>query len=159
MRPDICALHGAVRICTSPSASEQIAEDSSQTQVTEDILEIGRVKIKPTAAGGAVECRHAELVILSSLLCIAENRICLGSFLELVRRFGITGIHIRMIFLRQLAVCLLDLLFTGIPADAQHLVVISLLCHIFSRLIRLPAEHPFVLRCIRTWFKPPSHTS
>ena len=72
--------------------------------------------------------RCGRTVVMGPLLLVAEHVIGFLDFLEpllRIRRF----VDIRMILAGQLAVSLLDLLRGGVPADAQHFVVVPFLRH------------------------------
>ena len=76
----------------------------------------------------------AELVISLSLLWVAEHTICLGSLLELLLGIllfllGLTLLTVGMIFDCQFAVSLLQFIGGSVLLHAQHLVIISLVCH------------------------------
>ncbi len=69
----------------------------------------------------------AELVVARFLFRVAQNLVGLGSFLELLSgSLLVLRVHIWMVLAGQLPEGLLDIRLRGSPADAQHLVVISL---------------------------------
>jgi hypothetical protein len=68
-------------------------------------------------------------VICLTLFCVAQNIIGLLNPFELLLSLGVTGVHIRMIFPRQLAVGLLDFVFIRLAADAKRLI------QVFSHLL------------------------
>ncbi len=125
-RADAGSLHRSARIASGSSASEQVPEN-----ISEHVAEVCAVKIESTAAeaAGSVKSGMPELVILPALLGIAQNGIGLRGLLELCRGL-LPRIDVRMVFLGQLPVGLLDFLFCRAFADAQNLIIISLLfCH------------------------------
>ena len=140
---DIGALHGAVSAPASrTAAAENIAEN-----VAEDISHICAAKIKAaesssSASGAAVKCGMAELVILLTLLGIAQDTVGLGCFLKFLRSSGISGICVRMVFLCQYAVCFFYGGLVSVLGNAQNLVIISLFCHNNSPLILSGPEMP-----------------
>ncbi len=123
---DVHPLHGTL-ICPSsaPASAEQIAEN-----VSEDVTEISAAEIKSSeasgSAGAALKGSMAELVILTALLRIAQDRVGLRRLFKFLLRLFISGIHIRMVLFCHLPVCLFQSCLVRVPADAQHLVVISL---------------------------------
>ena len=83
-----------------------------------------------SAAGTAIKCSVAELIILTTFVSVTQNGIGFGSLFKLYFCFFIPWIHIWMVLLRKLAVCFLDCSIICIFAYAEHLIIISLcLCH------------------------------
>jgi hypothetical protein len=74
----------------APSSTEKIAEAK---QIAQDVAEIGeRLRIESSRTGSALQPRVPEPVVGGALLAVAEDAICLGSFLEfLFRRDGISA--------------------------------------------------------------------
>lgn len=74
----------------------------------------------------------SELVVLRSLVRIGEDVVGFIDFLEFFfRGFWIVFIQIRMVLACQPAICFLDLIVCGAFIDAQHVIVISAVCHSF----------------------------
>ena len=73
----------------------------------------------------------SEAVVLRALLFIREHAVSLGRFLELLFRIGVARIFVRVIFHRELAVRLLDLVDARAFREAEHFVVIAFFgrCH------------------------------
>ena len=118
----------------SPPAGEEIAEDPSAVpeQVAEDIAEVRGIAVEaaPSAASGSVKGCVSELVVLPSLLRIAEDRIGFAGFLEFCFRLLVPRIRVRMVLFGQSPVCFFQRCFVRILRDAQHLVIIPFLfCH------------------------------
>ena len=96
--------------------AEKVGED-----VPEDVAE--------TAETGGLAAAHpfrdmTELIVLRPFDPVAEHRVGLGGILELLLGGGVSGISVRMVFQRDLAVGLLDFVFRGTAGNAQGLVVI-----------------------------------
>ena len=70
----------------------------------------------------------AELIVLAPLLLVAEDLVGRRDLLEFSLGRLVPGIHVGVIFPRQLAIGALDLLGRGAPGQAQHVIVIPL-CH------------------------------
>ena len=71
----------------------------------------------------------AEAVVCGALLRVFQALIGFGNRLELVLVLLATGIAVRMILHRKLAVGGLDRRAIRIPLDAEHLIIIELCCH------------------------------
>ena len=67
-----------------------------------------------------------EPVVLLALLLVAEHRIRFRDLLELVLRFLVPLVLVRVILLRQASIGLLDFLFAGALLHTEDLVVILL---------------------------------
>ena len=139
----ICPAHGAaLRASRGPPASAEHAPE----EIAEDIVHIHAAEIEALEAAVAASALFkrgvAELVILCPLLRIAEDRVGLRGLLELLRRLLVSRIHVRVIFLRELPVCLLQCRFVRIFVDAQHLIIISLVCHAASSKKKLHNSSP-----------------
>ena len=72
-----------------------------------------------------------EAVITGAFLLVRQYIVRLGSLLELLLSLLVTPILIGVILDSRLAVRFFYLIGIGILLNAQHLIVISLLCHIF----------------------------
>ena len=66
---------------------------------------IGMRALKACSAAFRVETVKTELIVLFSLLRIGKDAVRFPDFLEFLLRLFISGIDIRMIFLRELSVC------------------------------------------------------
>src|SRR5690242_11913269 len=71
----------------------------------------------------------AHLVVLLPLGLVAQHGVRLGDLLEALRSLRVTLIAVRVKFLRQLAVLLLDLILRRRRRHAKHGVVILALGH------------------------------
>ena len=71
----------------------------------------------------------SELVVSCLLVSVAQYRICFGSLLELLLGLLVVRVLVRVVFDGKFSVCLLYLIGGSVLVDAQHLVVISLVCH------------------------------
>ena len=128
---DISPFHRTVACAASSRATEHISED-----ISENVAEICSIEVKSaaestcSAAGTAIKCSVAELIVLTTFVSVTQNGIGFGSLFELYFCFFIPWIHIWMVLLRKLAVCFLDCSIICIFAYAEHLIIISLcLCH------------------------------
>ena len=69
-----------------------------------------------------------EAVIAGALFGVAQDVIGLGSFLELLFGFGVTGVVVGMVAHGQLAIGFFDLVLAGAAVHPQNFVIVSL-CH------------------------------
>ena len=76
-----------------------------------------------------VERRVPEPVVEVPLFFVTQYRIGFRDLFKLLLCRRIACIRIRMIFLRKFPVCLFNLCLICLPADAEHLVIISFRCH------------------------------
>ena len=130
---DICTAHRTV-ICSlrvSRAAAEKIAE-----QVAENITHSGSGEVKSSESAGSAICKCSmpELIILSPLVRIRQNRVSFGCLLEFLGGL-LARVYVRMVFLSQLTVCFLEVSIGCVLRNAEHLVIITLLCHILPQLI------------------------
>src|SRR5690606_11498523 len=105
---------------TESAATEGIAEDVAE--LGEDVLHVHAPTLEATAHSGA---GVAEAIVTRLFLGIAQDLVGRCRFFELLLGRRITGILVRMVFDRQFAVCLLDLVRAGIPAHAENFVWIA----------------------------------
>jgi len=106
------------------AAPEDVAED-----VTEDVAETGPAEAASRAGGAAharIDAGMAELVVGGPLSGIAQGLVGLLGLLETLFGLLVARITIGMVFLRQSPEGLLQLRLAGVPADAQHFVIVSL---------------------------------
>src|SRR5262249_37854984 len=139
---------GATLRSAAPAASaEHVAEPEQIAETPEDVLEAGeRVRVE-AARPHAAHARVAVAIVRRALLRIAQHRVRLGRFLEAFFRLGITGVLVRVVRDRQLAVRGLQLHLGGIAAYAEDFVVVAL-AHPFAtftiagRSSRSPSMYP-----------------
>lgn len=127
-------------IAPSASAAGEHVEDVAHVEAAKATLtaETAKASLSETAvaraaaAGRLRESIVSELVVLGSLIRIGEDVVGFIDFLEFFfRRFWIVFIQIRMVLACQPAICFLDLIVCGAFIDAQHVIVISAVCHSF----------------------------
>jgi len=117
------ALHGTGTACAAGgSKAEKIAEDIAE--MGEDVFVAGEA---PTAHA-ALHAGMTEAVIAGALFGVAQDVIGLGSFLELLFGFGVTGVVVGMVAHGQLAIGFFDLVLAGAAVHPQNFVIVSL-CH------------------------------
>src|SRR5690606_21380605 len=104
------------------TARAAAAEHIPKAEEVKDVLKVRKAGIEPAGS----RCLMAKAVIGGPLLGIGEQRVCLGTFLELFFRGVLLGVSVRMELHRHRAVCPLYLNLGGGPRYAQSLVVISL---------------------------------
>src|SRR5436309_3493141 len=110
----------------APAAPEERLEQVS----AEDVLDIPRVgepgPVETFAAPDLLfEAVRPELVVDPSLLVVREDLVRFGNLLELLfRRFRVVLVQVRMVFLREPAVCSLDLVLGRPARDAEPLIVV-----------------------------------
>ena len=78
------------------------------------------------ALRAAADAGVAEAIVARALVGVAEDRVGLGRFLELLFGLLVALVAIGMELQRQLAIRALDLLIGGGPGDLEDLVVIAL---------------------------------
>jgi hypothetical protein len=72
--------------------------------------------------GGSV----TKLIIPGSFVRVGQDLIGFGHFFKFCLGFLVIRIHVRVVFPGQFPVSLLDFGFTGIPANPQYLIVVTL---------------------------------
>jgi hypothetical protein len=104
--------------------------------VSEDVLHrhaAAETAETAVAAGTSAEAlrthRMAELVILGSLVGIAQHIVSLGRFLEFLLGLLVTRILVGVILDGLLAVGFLYFICRGVLRNAKHFIVISFLSH------------------------------
>ena len=123
-------LHGAVAAAPAPAAAEQIAED-----IPEDIAEIRPAEIEASSARSAFKSGMPELIVLPPLVRIAQHGIGFRSLLEFLFRLRVTRIHVRMVLLRQNAICFFDCSVICTFIYAQDFIIVPLLLRHSKHLI------------------------
>ena len=106
------------------------------------------------------ESRMPELVVHFPFFLITEDIVSLRNFFKPFLRMPVIGIRIRVIFLCQLTIRLLNLGGAGILCNAKHFIIISFCCHFItfpyqltehaaaqrrlsgSSILRLPPQSP-----------------
>ena len=76
------------------------------------------------ATTGTTE-RMAELVVVLSLLFVAQNVVSLCDFGKLFFRFRVGWFHVRMKLPRKLLIRLADFVLCGSPGNTEHFVEIA----------------------------------
>ena len=117
------------------SAAEVAAKDVAKLR--EDILHREAAKAATEAACttcGAVHAGMAELVVAGALIGVRQHIVGFGCLLELLLGLLIPRVLVGVILDSRLAVGLLYLVGIGVFLDAQHLVVVSLFCHLLTLL-------------------------
>ena len=115
----------ATAAATRAEAREQVRE----VHVLEGELLIAAGCWRVQSGGGrnSSPCgRAAQRVVGRAFLRVLESLVGLGNFLEARLGLRLLG-NIRMIFLRQSAICLLDLVGGGAALDAECGVVVAVL--------------------------------
>lgn len=117
------------------SATTKAAEATETTVTTEDVSERtedvihGESATTKTTTEASARCIKAELIILLTLLRVVQHVIGLGSLLKFLLGFLIARITIWMVFDGQTPVGFPYLFFSSAFGYAQHLIIVSLLCH------------------------------
>ena len=121
----------ATTASTTEATSEAVsAEDIAKHR--EDIIHVHRCSaeaIEASAEATAHRTVESKLIVLLALLWVVQHVVGLCSLLKLLLGLLVARIAVGVIFDGYLSVCLLDFVFRGRLADAQHLVVVSFLCH------------------------------
>ena len=73
----------------------------------------------------------ADLVVLGALVRVGERLIGFVDFLEFIGRGGIVLVQVRMVFPGHFPVGFLDVVFRGVPVDAEYFIIIPC-CHTSS---------------------------
>ena len=127
-------------IAPSASAAGEHVENITHVEAAKATLtaETAKASLSEAAVARAAAARRlcegivSKLVVLGSLVCIGEDVVGFIDFLEFFfRGFWIVFIQIRMVLACQPAICFLDLIVCGAFIDAQHVIVISAVCHSF----------------------------
>ena len=112
-------------LATAPPADE-IAEHLVEN-IGETVRETGVETGAARAAGAALlEGLMAEAIIGRALLLVLEDVVRFADVLEFLFGLLIARIAIRVIFHRQLAIGLLDIVRSRLPVDVEKLVIVFL---------------------------------
>ena len=117
----------------SPAAAEAAAEKAA-----ENVAQIAEVEVaveaaaKTASAEIGIHTGVAILIVTGLLITVRQHFICLVDFLELLFCLFIVGIQVRMVLPCLLLICFFDLVLACPFGDTQDLVVITLVCHIYS---------------------------
>ena len=117
----------------TPAEAPETAEPSSE-EVVEDVVDVAESSAEVKSSRIVAETSESELVILALLVGVAQDRIRLGSFLELLLRgllllFRTVDPTVGMPLQGKLPVSGFYIVSRGVPSDAQHLVIISFVSH------------------------------
>jgi len=116
------AIDAGASAATATAAAEDLVEDAAE----------GVAKTAATATAHAslgINPGVAVLIVGGALVAIGEDLVGLFGFLEVLFRFGIVRIAVRVVFHGQLAVGLLDLVVAGVTIDAEDFVKVFFGCH------------------------------
>ena len=114
-------------VCASSgSSAKEIAKN-----IAEDIAHIhaGKIKTAGSATCTAVECGMTKLIILTSLVRIAQYCVGFLRLFELFLAFLIARMQVRVVGLSQLAVGFFDLVLGCTLFDTEHFIIISFFSH------------------------------
>src|SRR5690606_38741500 len=125
------------------AAAEQVVQPECAEIAHEDVQRLGEIEAAEARARGAgpADARMAVTVVRGTLLRVAQDLVRLRRLLELLLGFLRTGVPVRVVLERQLAVRPLDRVRIGAAIHAQDLVVVP---HSSSKRRRrmLPTDHP-----------------
>jgi hypothetical protein len=124
-----------IRSALRSGAPAAAAEPEDVAESPEDVFEAGELG-GVEALGGAADAGVAESIVARTLVAVAQDRIGLGRFLELVFGRFVALIAIGMKLERQLAIRALDLLLRGGPGDLEDHVIIALAHDAFATFTR-----------------------
>ena len=101
---------------------------------TEDVAEHREDVVHVHAAAEAAEATSSrrvepELVILPALVRVVQHFISFCSLLKFLLSCLVAGVTVWVVFDGKFAVRDLYLVFRGVAVHAQHLVIVSFLCH------------------------------
>ena len=117
------------------AALRTAAAEAAAEERTEQVAEVAHVEAAAeaacacTAAVARVDACKAELVVLCALVLVGQHLIRLVDLLELVGRLGIILVEVRVVLASQLAVRLFQLVLARALLHAEHLVIVSFVCH------------------------------
>ena len=108
------------KISSAPAATAAKAKTATENiaELRENVVEVEASSTKPAATKAATGGVKAELVILLTLLGVAEHVVGLGSLLELLFGFLVARVLVRVVLDGKLLVRVLDLVCTRVLADA-----------------------------------------
>ena len=112
------------------AAKHRGARAPAAEDVAEDVAEGIREAAEPgaRACGRRIDARVPVVIVRGALVRVGEDFVGFFGFLEVLFRFRIVRIAVRMMLHRELAIRLLDVVFRGVFVDPEHLVIISF-CH------------------------------
>ena len=120
---------------SSAKASEAVAS-KDVAKHREDVVHIHRTAAEASeTASGAERSVESELVVLLPFLRVVQHIVSLSCLLELLFSLFVARVAVRMIFDGYLPIGLFDLFLGCRLADAQHLVIITLLSHGYCLLL------------------------
>jgi hypothetical protein len=106
--------HVGATLCARASPASSTAEHVSESKdVAEDVLNVReprRIEATATVAG---DSSVTKPVVAGALVCVGQHSVGFAALLELLFRFRIVGIAVRMALHRQLAIGALELLLGG----------------------------------------------
>ena len=121
------------------SAATETSEAGESATTAKYITEHGEYVVHAeTTARESTESAHirtveTKLIVLLAFLWVVENVVGFGGLFEFLLGLLAAWIPVWMVFDGYLAIGFLDLILAGILVYAQHLVVVSLVCHLFVR--------------------------
>ena len=124
----VAQIGAALRTAAAARAAKQVAEAEDVAEAAEDVFEAGEDGGIESAAGRRCYARVAEAIVGGALVGIGEDGVRLGAFLEALFGLVITGVAIRVVLQRELAIRALDLALACRALDREDLVVIPLAC-------------------------------
>ena len=131
--------------------------ESAAEKAAEDVPQIAEVKAAGVIGSAACACacavvgiypRKAELVITGLLIGVGENLIGLVDLLELLLRFLIVGVQIRVVLPGHFLICFFDLVLRGALINAKNFVIITFFCcHTLHPPCAIRNQEPETARC------------
>ena len=106
-------------------AAAAAAEPENVAEAAEDVFEAAELR-RIEALRAAADAGVAEAIVAGALVAVAEDRVGLGRFLELLFGRLVALVAIGVELQRELAIRALDLLIGGGAGDLEDLVVIAL---------------------------------
>ena len=95
----------------------------------EDIERIMHAAAACTTAHATREGGMSVAVVSGALLVVVQDVISFADFFELLLGRLVVGVFVGVIFHRQFAVGLFEVIRCGVPGDAKDLVVVALVSH------------------------------
>ena len=111
---------------TKAVTAENVAEHR------EDIIHVhvGFESAETTKSAAHVRTVESELVVLLTCLWVVQYIVCLGRLLKFFLGFLVARITVGVVLDGNLSIRFLNFVFCGAFLYAQHLVIISFLCHL-----------------------------
>ena len=116
------------RILALRAASSAKAAETTAGEHIEDVFKTAEAAIARARAAHA-RILMTELIIACALLRIGQDFVSLVDLFKPRFGFLVVGVQVRVAGLGRLAVCFFDLVIRGALGYAQHLVIISFICH------------------------------